>query len=433
MSQYKSSELREQRAGLYAETTAWLNKAESEGLPADEVDAEWNKRNADLDRLEDEAKAAERRERLASLEADMNRPAARVVAPSTREVSRNATGRDNTLRNWLLSGTGHEDRSPRAMERNAAVGMSLDKRSHSFDIGEQLLTLSERAVLAGSAGAGKELVPTGLPSSFLTYMQYICPILDYATIEATTDTRVYPYPIADSTANTGFIVGENTLIPDQDFATSNVNLQALKYSSGLQKLSIEFLRGSVGNPEAKVGKMLADNIAKKFAADAFSTTNTTTAPQGLLNASTSNFTLATRGTLTADSIIDLIYSVAMPYDKNLTLVMHRSTVAAVRKLKDGQNRYLWEDNFQIGQPPTIMGYPVLISQDMPTLSTVGLNKVVLAVDLSQYVVRVAGPVSVTRSDERYMEYGLVCFSALQFLDGRWVGPAGANRCISNPA
>ena len=429
---YNSNDLWEARARQFAESKSWLEKAENDGLPEEEVKAEWETRLSALERLKEDAEKAERREKISAIETDLNRPQARMVSPVSpvQPEARGVIKRDRTLRNWLLSGTGFEDRSSRAMEANAAAGMALDKRSVSFHIGEEL---EKRVVLAGSAGAGKELVPTNLPSTFTQYLSYYAPILNYATIESSDDTRSYLYPIVDDTASTGFQVPENGLIPDQDFATANVTLNAWKFSSGIQKLSIEFLRGSVGNPEGRVSALLANRIARTFATACFGNGNGVGAPQGLGNVATTSSTLSTRGVLTADGLIDLVYSVPMPYDQNLTFVMNRSTVAKIRQLKTSQGAYIWEDNFQVGQPPTIMGIPVLISPDVAPLTATGANKVVFLGDLKQLVVRVAGGVSVTRSDERYMEYGLVAFSAIQFLDAKYVGPAGSLRALVNPA
>jgi HK97 family phage major capsid protein len=433
--EYKNSaEVREKRAALYADTKSWLEKVESEGKPESEVEVEWSKRNADLTSMDEEAARLERRERLASLESEMNRPASRVITPTpepTPTMGRSQRA-DRTLSNWLLAGSGYEDRTSTALQRNASAGLSLDRKQFNFSIAEAF-EVGQRAVLTSGVGAGKELSPVGLPTTFAEYMRYVCPIMDFATIENTTDTRVYPYPVLDNTGNKGFVVAEGALIADKDFATKTININAVKYASGIQKLSIEFLRSAVGNIENRVGKMLSEAIAAGFAADCFSSTNTSTAPQGLLNAATVNATLATRGTLTADAVIDLLYSVPQPYDQNVTLVMHKTTVAAIRKLKDSNGRYLWQESFAAGQPPTVMGYPVLVSSDMPTLATTGANPIMLAGDLRGYVVRVAGDVTVQRSDDRYMEYGLVAFSALQFLDGRWVGPSNALRALNNPA
>jgi HK97 family phage major capsid protein len=48
--------------------------------------------------------------------------------------------------------------------------------------------------------------------------------------------------------------------------------------------------------------------------------------------------------------------------------MNRSTVAAVRKLKDGQGNYIWAPGAAAGEPATLLGYPVSEAEDMPDIA-----------------------------------------------------------------
>ena len=70
----------------------------------------------------------------------------------------------------------------------------------------------------------------------------------------------------------------------------------------------------------------------------------------------------------ADQIIDLIYTPKAQFRANGRFVMNRRTVAAVRKLKDGDGRYLWQPG-NGGEAATIMGYPVTEVEDMPDIGT----------------------------------------------------------------
>jgi HK97 family phage major capsid protein len=70
----------------------------------------------------------------------------------------------------------------------------------------------------------------------------------------------------------------------------------------------------------------------------------------------------------ADQILDLIYTPRSQFRANGRFVMNRRTVAAVRKLKDGDGRYLWQPG-QGGEAATLMGYPVSEVEDMPDIGT----------------------------------------------------------------
>lgn len=67
----------------------------------------------------------------------------------------------------------------------------------------------------------------------------------------------------------------------------------------------------------------------------------------------------------ADCIINLVYALGADYRANGTFVMNSKTAGAVRKMKDADGRFLWSDGLAAGEPARLMGYPVLICEDMP--------------------------------------------------------------------
>ena len=69
----------------------------------------------------------------------------------------------------------------------------------------------------------------------------------------------------------------------------------------------------------------------------------------------------------ADSIVDLVYALGAKYRANASFVMNSKTAGAVRKMKDADGRFLWSDSLSAGQPAQLMGYPVLIAEDMPDI------------------------------------------------------------------
>jgi HK97 family phage major capsid protein len=131
---------------------------------------------------------------------------------------------------------------------------------------------------------------------------------------------------------------------------------------------------------------LAGRIADKFAraeADAFINGDGLGKPNGLLTGlSLDNATwmwgalgyvpTGTAGdfdaTNPADTIVDLVYALEAQYRANATFVMNSKTAGAVRKMKDADGRFLWSDGLAAGEPARLMGYPVLIAEDMPDIA-----------------------------------------------------------------
>ncbi|MES9874850.1 MAG: phage major capsid protein [Candidatus Sedimenticola sp. 6PFRAG7] len=75
----------------------------------------------------------------------------------------------------------------------------------------------------------------------------------------------------------------------------------------------------------------------------------------------------------ADQLIDLMQSLRPAYRQGASWVMNSSTLGTVRKLKDGNDNYLWQDNLQAGEPGTLLGYPVIEAEDMPDISADSLS------------------------------------------------------------
>jgi HK97 family phage major capsid protein len=70
----------------------------------------------------------------------------------------------------------------------------------------------------------------------------------------------------------------------------------------------------------------------------------------------------------ADAVVDLVYALDAQYRAGATFIMNSKTAGAVRKMKDADGRFLWSDGFAAGEPARLMGYPVLIAEDMPDIS-----------------------------------------------------------------
>lgn len=70
----------------------------------------------------------------------------------------------------------------------------------------------------------------------------------------------------------------------------------------------------------------------------------------------------------ADALIDLVYSLGAQYRANASFVMNSKTAAAVRKMRDADGRFLWTDSLALGQPAQLLGYPVLICEEMPDIA-----------------------------------------------------------------
>lgn len=96
--------------------------------------------------------------------------------------------------------------------------------------------------------------------------------------------------------------------------------------------------------------------------------NGTTEPTGIVgNAGIT--TTAVGANLDFDDIINLIYSLKAKYRKGASFLIHPNTARFLRQLKDGNQRYIWQDPVTPDMPAMIMGYPVYEHYDMPSGTT----------------------------------------------------------------
>lgn len=70
----------------------------------------------------------------------------------------------------------------------------------------------------------------------------------------------------------------------------------------------------------------------------------------------------------ADCIINLVYALGAEYRANAAFVMNSKTAGAVRKMKDADGRFLWSDGLAAGEPARLMGYAVVVCEDMPDIA-----------------------------------------------------------------
>ena len=131
-------------------------------------------------------------------------------------------------------------------------------------------------------------------------------------------------------------------------------------------------------------------------------------------------TTASATAITADEVINLVYSLKRPYRKNAKFIMNDQTIAVLRKLKDSNGAYLWQPSLQVGEPDRLFGYEVYTSPYVPTIAA---GKPVIAFgDFSYYNIGDRGTRSFAELKELYAGNGMVGFVAKERVDGKLILP-----------
>lgn len=124
--------------------------------------------------------------------------------------------------------------------------------------------------------------------------------------------------------------------------------------------------------------------------------------------------------IATDDIVTLIYSLKRPYRKNASFIVNDQTLAALRKLKDGNQAYIWQPSYQAGEPDRLCGYAVHTSAYAPLLEA---GKPAIAFgDFSYYNIGDRGVRSVQELRELFAGNGMVGYVAKERVDGKLVLP-----------
>lgn len=152
--------------------------------------------------------------------------------------------------------------------------------------------------------------------------------------------------------------------------------------AAMPKASQRLLDDSAFDIEGWLAARIADKFSRAEAA-AFITGNGVDKPKGFLSHTTvanASWAWGALGyvatgaagdfaaTNAADAIVDLVYALNAEYRAGASFVMNSKTAGAVRKMKDSDGRFLWTDSLAAGEPARLMGYPVLIAEDMPDIA-----------------------------------------------------------------
>lgn len=394
-----------EKAGRLAKQMDDLNKqamTEKRELTSDE-DQKWNRMEEDLTKFEKEIRRLEKAIEIESRLVDFDRNRAddnKVSADELRERSNAA------FRNWLRGGLG-------------------------------ILTAEERTTLdglyAGDAASGGYTVPEGFMMKLEVAMKAFGGIYGAAAKFPTTTGNDVPFPTVNDTANSGEIIGENTSVGtsvDPTFAA--VTFKSFTYSSKPILISNVLLQDTAFDLENRLAEMMAERIMRALAAN-LATGNGTAAPQGLVTgAANSSISGVAAAAITFDNLIDLMHSVDPNYRANGTWVFNDATLKALRKIKDGELRPIWQGNYEAGAPGTILGRPYVIAHEIADIGASA--KSILFGDLSKYMVREVAGGQVKRLVERYADYNMTGYLLFKRFDARLID-AGTNpvKYIAHPA
>jgi len=317
--------------------------------------------------------------------------------------------------------------------RYGASTLTSEERSVLLE-GRADLPNELRAQATGTDAAGGYVVPEGFSGEIDRALAAWGPMWDAEIIRElnTSGGNRLPWPTLDDTAKTGRIKAENASVDDDgtdDVVFGEKAFDAYVYDTGMVRIPIELLQDSAFNMEALLDDLFGERLGR-LANSVLTTGTGSSQPNGIVTASAAGKTAASATALAADEIIDLFHSVDPAYraSPRCRWQFNDSTLAAIRKLKDGQGNYLWQmGDVRAGEPDRLLSKPYSVNQAMANVATT--TKPIIFGDHGRYVVRKVMGFQVMTLRERYAENFQIGMVGFKRFDGDLLNTAAVKHMV----
>ena len=259
-------------------------------------------------------------------------------------------------------------------------------------------TSTPQNITMGNNGA---IIPQTIASQIVEKVRELCPIYAKATIYHSKGTLKIPVygdkAVEGETAHNitvGFATEFSELTADAGAFTS-VDLTG--YLVGALTL---IGKSVVNNADIDVTNFIVNEMSKKIAIflEDKLLNGASSYNEGALATSTT-MNAGSTSAISADNLIDLQAKIPTAYQGAAAWYMNPATFTAIRKLKDGSGRYLLQDDITGEFPYRLLGKPVYLSDNMPTIASAA--KAVLYGDASGLAVNIREEQNIQVLTEKY--------------------------------
>jgi HK97 family phage major capsid protein len=333
--------------------------------------------------------SAEENQKIARIEADID--SADTAISTARSISEREARAAEAAASFSPS-TSAPENSDADILRSIAMG---EIRGHEF------------------AREARTLIPTSntVGQSFYDQVfaiaQLVGPMLTVSEVFNTASGENLVIPTVTATSTSGSVAA-GSAISESNPTFASITLGAEKYGA-LCQIAQELVSDAGFNITNYIAQQLGTSLGLKV--NDVLTTKLSAAAGSVVRGTATNFAAS------YEDLIDLVYGIAdgarvLP---GLGFQMSKTGIAAARKLKDDSGAYIWTDNAVVGQPATLLGYPVYENPNVAAVGTAA--KSVLFGHLPSFKVRVAGGVRVDQSTDYAFANDTVTYRGLMRVDG----------------
>jgi len=387
-------EKKKERAKIVHEARALLDKAEEEkrSFTAEEEE-QYNRMDEDIDKLEVD---------IQRMEKQLDRE--RKLGERDADRLDDQQGKDKDKKRTLAEIV--QDRSIENIrnteEYREAFGRFLSRGMSELAVEEV------RAMQADSdVGGGYLIAPQQMVMELLKEVDDIAVIRQYARVHQLQTAASLGAPTLDKDADDWDWTAELKTGSETEIEFGKRELRPHPLAKRA-KISNTLLRKAAMGPEGIVRERLAYKLGVTQE-KAYMTGDGVQKPLGVFTASADGISTDrdvsdgnTATEIGADNLINCKYALKAAYHPRARWIFHRLVLREIRKLKNGDGQYIWQQGITGGAPDRILEFPYTLSEFAPSTMTNGLYVGILG-DFRYYWIVDALDMAIQRLVELYAE------------------------------
>ena len=409
----KILEKKQERARLIHEMRGMIDKAEEEkrDFHADEQE-KYDRMDSDVDKME---KDIERMEKQLDRERKLGEPG----DPVNNNPAPTATGGDDEPERRTLTDV-LQDRSISNVRDTEEYREAFTRFLRS---GSSALSAEEMRAMQvdNDEGGGYLVTPQQMVMQLLKEVDDQVYIRQFANVQQLNNSASLGVPTLEDDAADWDWTAELKTGSETDLEFGKRELRPYPLAKRV-KVSNTLLRMAQIGPEALVRERLAYKLGITQE-KAYLTGNGDRKPLGVFTASDDGIGTdrdvdddMEQASITADGLINVKYDLKPQYWNRARWMFHRDAVKQIRKLKDGDGQYIWQQGLQAGQPDRVLDFPMTMSEHVPNTFSAG-NYVGILGDFRYYWIVDSLAMQLQRLVELYAETNQTGFIARYEGDG----------------
>ena len=252
-------------------------------------------------------------------------------------------------------------------------------------------------------GDNTKIIPSTIASKVLEIVEEVCPIYARATKYNVKGTLSIPKYVKNGSDDVTVAYGEDFVAPSSHAG----KLDSITLTGFYANALVEISKGLINNTDIDLVNYFARKLAEKFAKwlekeCLYGTSSKIVGVVGSYDATNNKVTLASSSKITTDELINIQDLIPDVYQANAEWYLNKATRSVIRKLKDGDGKYLLNPDLTAKWGYTLLGKPVYCSDNIKKLGTQG-NEVIFYGDFSGLAVKLVKDITVDILDDSYFK------------------------------